>query len=155
MKVDVEESGAGEIDQSGLVRVAEAILRSEGIPELAELGIKLVGPEEMRQLNLRYRSVGMETDVISLPVWAGKEQILEQRAEVPVLLGDVIICPEVAEREAADFELPAAEMPVLALIHGILHLLGYDHVSRTDTAAMESRQSALLALAREVLLETS
>jgi probable rRNA maturation factor len=115
-----------------LIDLATATLEAEGVPTV-ELSISLVGAEEMADLHLRYLGEPGPTDVLSFP----------QDEEVPAeggsrILGDVVICPAVAARRNPDL---GSELRLL-LVHGILHLLGYDHEEEEERRAMWDRQEA-------------
>jgi probable rRNA maturation factor len=112
-----------------LIDLATATLEAEGVPTV-ELSISLVGAEEMADLHQRYLGERGPTDVLSFP------QDQEGPAGERRLLGDVVICPEVATAQNRDLQ---AELRLL-LVHGILHLLGYDHEEEAARRAMWERQ---------------
>jgi probable rRNA maturation factor len=119
------------VDPQPLLVLAERTLTGEGIHE-AELSVSFVTTEEMAELHERYMGEAEPTDVLSFPLDdAGTEG-------EPRMLGDVVICPEVAAGQNEDLE---AEMRLL-LVHGILHLLGYDHETDEERARMWERQEA-------------
>jgi probable rRNA maturation factor len=113
-----------------LIELAEATLRAEEVT--AELSISLVKANEMADLHQRYLGEPGPTDVLSFP------QDEEAPADQRELLGDVVICPEVARAQSEDLQ---AELRLL-LVHGILHLLGYDHEEEEARRAMWERQEA-------------
>jgi probable rRNA maturation factor len=117
------------VDHQPLLSLAERTLAGEGIIE-AELSVSLVTAEEMTDLHERYLGESGPTDVLSFPL---DEQPPDGG---PRLLGDVVICPEVAASQNDDLD---AEMRLL-LVHGILHLLGYDHEAEDDRTRMWERQ---------------
>lgn len=119
------------VDPQPLVVLAERTLAAEGIHE-AELSVSLVTADEMADLHQRYIGEASPTDVLSFPLDDATPQ------GGPRMLGDVVICPEVAAGQNDDLD---AEMRLL-LVHGILHLLGYDHDSEEDRARMWKRQEA-------------
>lgn len=105
----------------------------------AELSIALVGDEEMRRLNACYRGKDGTTDVLAFP--AGHDVRATGN-----LLGDVVICSDAAARQAAERGATVAEELRVLLVHGVLHLLGYDHErSRHEARRMFGRQSRLVA----------
>ncbi len=110
--------------------LARATLLGEGIAD-AELSISLVTEDEIAELHERYLHEAGPTDVLSFPLddEAGEDGLRQ--------LGDVVIAPAVAARNNPDD--PAAELRLL-LVHGILHLLGHDHMERRDRAEMWARQ---------------
>jgi rRNA maturation RNase YbeY len=103
-----------------------------------ELSVALVGDQEMRVLNRDYRRVDRPTDVLAFPMDASGAR--------GTLLGDVVISLETAMRQAAERGIaPAAEVRTL-LVHGVLHLLGYDHErSPSEARRMFRKQKALIA----------
>jgi probable rRNA maturation factor len=117
------------IDQDSLVALARETLRAENVGD-AELSVSFVGEDEMAQLHERYMREPGPTDVLSFP--------LDERDGRGVrALGDVVIAPTVAARNnPAD---PPAELRLL-LVHGILHILGYDHEDDAGRAEMWARQ---------------
>jgi probable rRNA maturation factor len=117
------------VDVPGLVELARETLRAEGHGR-AELSVSFVDDEEMAGLHVRYMDEPGPTDVLSFP------QDDEEHDGVRVL-GDVVIAPAVGARNNPDD--PPAELRLL-LVHGILHLLGYDHETRDERAEMWSRQ---------------
>lgn len=103
-----------------------------------EISLRLVGAEEMRELNARYRRRDRTTNVLSFPV------NLPSGVEAP-LLGDIVICAPVVAREAQEQnKSPAAHWEHL-LVHGVLHLLGLDHERDADAAVMEDLERTILA----------
>ena len=119
--VEVENRSGEAVDERGAVEVAQAVLAGEGVAE-GELGLAFVGPEEMRELKREHLGVDEATDVLSFPL-DGRDEL---PAGLPRALGDVVLCPHVV---GDDWRAP--------LVHGLLHLLGYDH-----GAEMEARERA-------------
>lgn len=104
----------------------------------AELTLRIVGVDEIQQLNHQYRSQNKPTNVLSFP------------SELPVeldlpLIGDVIVCAEVVNREALAQSKQADAHWAHMVIHGVLHLQGYDHIDPQDADRMESEEIRLLA----------
>jgi probable rRNA maturation factor len=132
------------------------VLAAEGAAG-AEVGVTFVGERRMRALNRQHRARDAVTDVLAFPLEDEEEIAVVRDAEggaaeaaapdgPPRLLGDVVICARQALRQARAAGLPpAAELAVL-LVHGTLHLLGYDH--ETDAGRMARRQDELLETAR-------
>jgi probable rRNA maturation factor len=103
----------------------------------AELTIRIVGEREARRLNARWRGKDYATNVLSFPVDG-------LGAVVPHYLGDIVICAAVVQREAhAQGKLPEAHWAHL-VVHGVFHLLGFDHEQETDAEIMEQLESATL-----------
>lgn len=106
----------------------------------AELTIRLVSPQEMIDLNHTYRKQNKTTNVLAFPCSLPDDIELE----CP-LLGDVIICPEVLLEESIQFNKSLEEHWALIVIHGVLHLLGYDHIEDKDALIMQGIEVKLLA----------
>ena len=129
------------LDLSAFERLATFVLDREDVPDNSELSIAIVALAEMTELNTGHRGKEGPTDVLSFPM-DDEETVLGP--DEPVLLGDVIIAPEVAEAQAAEYGHTVEEELNLLLVHGVLHLLGYDHESDEDAGVMQARERALL-----------
>ncbi|WP_133499537.1 rRNA maturation RNase YbeY [Cognatilysobacter terrigena] len=108
----------------------------------ASLAIRIVAPDEGRKLNRTYRGKDYATNVLSFP--AERPQGLPDDVELPDL-GDLVICADVVAREAAEQGKKPADHYAHLTVHGVLHLLGWDHQEDDEAEAMESRESAILA----------
>jgi probable rRNA maturation factor len=133
------------VDPEELVGVARYVLGEMGIHPMAELSILLVDTAAMEQLHIQWMDEPGPTDVLSFPM----DELRPARAEddnepVPGLLGDVVLCPEVAEKQAKDAGHSTTEELRLLTTHGILHLLGYDHAEPEEEAEMFGLQKQLL-----------
>jgi probable rRNA maturation factor len=118
------------VDGSALAELARATLEREGRTDV-ELSVSFVDESEIEDLHVRYMDEPGPTDVLSFPLDEDADE------EGTRLLGDVVICPAVAARNnAAD---PEAELRLL-IVHGVLHLLGYDHEEEGEKAEMWERQ---------------
>ncbi len=133
----------------GLGDLAAAALAAEGVPDGALLTLHLVGRARSAELHTAHLGRTGATDVLSFPIEDLRpgEPPAAPSGGPPLVLGDVVICPAVvAERAARDgvaFDAHMAQM----VVHGILHVLGYDHQDDADGDIMEARERALLALA--------
>lgn len=105
--------------------------------EEAEVSVRLVSEAEMSQLNLRYRGRDTSTNVLSFPA------DLPSELGIP-LLGDIVVCPAVVAREATQQGKSLQHHWTHMLVHGSLHLLGYDHIEPDDAELMESLETSLL-----------
>lgn len=128
------------LDPGAFVRLAEFVLDAEQVPEEAELSLAVVGDEEMAELNQRYRGKDGPTDVLSF----GCDDPCPAPGGEPVMLGDVVVAPGVAERQAAECGSTVEAELDLLVVHGILHLLGYAHDTDEEAAAMRQREKVLL-----------
>ena len=120
--IEVENRSGEVVDAAGAEAVAREVLTAEGVEE-GDLGIAFATPSEMRALKLRHLGIEEATDVLSFPIDARDEL----PKGVPRQLGDVVLCPQVV-----------GEAWRAPLVHGLLHLLGYDHGE-----AMERREREL------------
>ncbi|MEI7592187.1 MAG: rRNA maturation RNase YbeY [Actinomycetes bacterium] len=139
--------------------LAEDVLRAEGIEGEAELSLLFVDRETIATLNGDFLGVDGPTDVLSFPIdgelapsgrWPddagpGPDRRMPDLDDVPMLLGDVIICPDVAAENAPLHAGVLDDELALLVVHGILHLLGMDHESDDERVAMQGRERALLA----------
>lgn len=135
-------------------RVLEIALKRLGQPsKQLEMSLSVVSPEQIRELNKTYRNVDAVTDVLSFPVAEVNRQVVvlsnfstdSINPETDRLnLGDVIICLERAKQQAEEYgHSLKREMCFLAL-HGLLHLLGYDHIEQADEEQMTALQTEIL-----------
>jgi probable rRNA maturation factor len=138
MTVEITRRGAGKRYQiRDLRKIAGALLRALQ-QRRVELSIALVGDKEMRKLNTKYRKKNKTTDVLSFPS-------AERIPSGGVLLGDVIISVEQARRQAKERNKTVKSEMVTLLIHGLLHLLGYDHErSERQAKLMDKLERRLL-----------
>ena len=120
--VEVENRSGADVDEAAAVELAQRVLAAEGIDE-GELGLAFVPPEESRALKQEHLGIDEATDVLSFPL-DGREEL---PAGLPRALGDLVICPQVVG--------DAWRQP---LVHGLLHLLGYEHGEE-----MEERERVL------------
>lgn len=106
----------------------------------AELTLRVVGPAEMQALNREYRDRDYPTNVLSFPF----EQ--PPGVELPLrVLGDIVLCAQTVQREARAQGKPVASHWAHLTVHGVLHLLGMDHLDKRDAARMEGAEIAVLA----------
>lgn len=126
------------VNDSDLTKFASLALRDH--QKDAELTIRLVDSDEMIYLNNSYRKQNKPTNVLAFP------SSLPEGVELECpLLGDIIICPEVLMEESILQDKPLNEHWTLIVIHGVLHLLGYDHINDEDAKVMQSLEIKLLA----------
>jgi probable rRNA maturation factor len=120
--VEVENRSGQAVDETAAAALVRRVLTAEGIEE-GEVGLHFVGPDEMRRLKNEHLGMDEVTDVLAFPI-DGREDLPDG---VPRQLGDAVLCPQVVGH---DWARP--------LVHGVLHLLGYEHGSE-----MESREASL------------
>ena len=122
IEVELENRSGEPVDEPAVAELARATLAREGVTE-GDLGIAFVAPDEMRALKHEHLGIDEPTDVLSFPI-DGRDEVPDG---VPRQLGDVVVCPQVVGETWRE-----------PLVHGLLHLLGYDHGDE-----MEAREVAL------------
>ncbi len=144
MTVEINNESGSEADSTGLVRLAEFALAQLRIHPQAELSILLVDEDTMSAYHEKYLGESGPTDVLSFPM--DELRIPTDDDEPPIgLLGDIVLCPAVTGRQAAEHgRSPDAEAEYL-LVHGLLHLLGFDHAEPAEKAEMFGLKDRLLA----------
>ena len=128
-----------------LEQAAVLCLKEEGIPdERVEISLSFVSMEEIHQLNKMYRQVDRPTDVLSFPMIEDFNEIDWEDEEEEILLGDVVICLEQAQKQAEEYGHSQMREIVYLFVHSVLHLLGYDHMSPEEEERMTGRQEEIL-----------
>ncbi|SLM63865.1 MULTISPECIES: rRNA maturation RNase YbeY [Dickeya] len=129
------ESPLGLPPETDFQRWLQAVLPQ--FQEIAEVTIRVVDEEESHHLNLTYRGKDKPTNVLSFPFEAPPE------VELP-LLGDLVICRQVVEQEAIEQGKSAEEHWAHMVVHGSLHLLGYDHIEDSEAEEMEALETEIM-----------
>lgn len=107
------------------------------------VGIVLTDDAEQRRLNRTYRGQDAPTNVLAFPI--AEVPVTAAGAAAPLLLGDIVLACETVAREAGEQRKPVADHLRHLVVHGVLHLLGFDHVTEADAAMMEAREIAILS----------
>ncbi|MDR9770903.1 rRNA maturation RNase YbeY [Acetomicrobium sp.] len=123
-------------------KVLEEELEEKHDIKSIEVSLTFVEPDEMLELNEQYRGIDEPTDVLSFPLWEEEDGrfLLPSKDWDEVALGDIVICPRVVIDFARASEKELEEEIVLIYIHGLLHLLGYDHTTEEQEAIMWKKQ---------------
>jgi probable rRNA maturation factor len=152
-----DEQGDEPVDTLRWVRLAEEVLGAEGVRGDTEVSLLFVDEASIADLNKRFLGRDGPTDVLAFPI--DEEPVESGRSpdsggtgpgftaepvDAPTLLGDVVICPAVARRNAPDHAGTYDDELALLVVHGILHLLGMDHAESDEAEAMEARERQLL-----------
>ena len=154
LEIDVEsdEEWDSSTDWSLLVRrAAESALAESAFPQLAsgsrtvELSVRLTSDEQVRALNSEWRGKDRPTNVLSFPLAEADDLANSGSDGLELMLGDIVLAHGVCEREAAEKEVPVETHATHLLVHGTLHLLGYDHHDDEESADMEGREVRALA----------
>jgi probable rRNA maturation factor len=127
-------------------RAAEAAIAESAFPQLAEFGrtvelsVRLTGDEQVRTLNAHWRGKDKPTNVLSFPMAEERELREESLAGTELLLGDIILARGVCGTEAKEKGVSLESHATHLIVHGTLHVLGYDHEDERDAADMEARE---------------
>jgi probable rRNA maturation factor len=142
--VDINNESGLEADSPGLVRLATFALDQLRIHPQAELSVLLVDEDTMSSYHEKYMGEPGPTDVLSFPMDELRPPGDED--EPPVgLLGDIVLCPAVTDRQAREHDRSAAAEAEYLLVHGILHLLGYDHADDAERTEMFGLKDKIIA----------
>ncbi len=142
ISVQVDEPFAAEVGAADLTNIIAAALAFEGRDD-AEVTLVITDDEAVAALNRQYRAVDGPTDVLSFPAQEPTPGFVSA-PEADAYLGDIVIALPFTRQQAAELGRPlAAELRLLA-VHGVLHLLGYDHAEPDEEATMWARQDAIL-----------
>ena len=154
-----DEQGAAPVDLARWERLAMAVLATEGVRGECELSLLFVDEDTIADLNRRFIGSDAPTDVLSFPIdgepespgrWPdqggpGPDRLGDDLDDLPLLLGDVVVCPAVAAINAPGHAGSYDDEVALLVVHGILHLLGHDHAESAERERMHERERALLA----------
>ena len=146
MSIEIANESGADVDTDAILAIARHALDEMGVNPLAELSVLLVDVDYMTELNHRWMGGDGPTDVLAFPMDEGS--VDHGPGEVsggePTLLGDIVLCPEVAAKQAASVGHPTADELHMLTVHGVLHLLGYDHAEPDEEREMFSLQAKLL-----------
>jgi len=129
------------VDRDRLSAIASHTLESEDVDDSAELSILFVSAAHMRRLNAHFAGDDYATDVLAFPMREDEDD----EEEAGPLLGDVVVCPQIALRNAERIGHSLDDELAVLVVHGTLHLLGYDHQGPKEKEAMERRQNEILS----------
>jgi probable rRNA maturation factor len=127
-----------------LLDLAAFALKELFVDKRAELEISLVDEAEMTRLHEEWMDEAGPTDVLSFPMDELRPNELSENDEVPVVLGDVVICPDVARKQGETAGHGMEQELRILLVHGILHLLGFDHLEPEEEAEMFALQGKIV-----------
>ncbi len=135
-----------DLEKLPLHELSKYVLTSEKKPANSEVSISFVADEVISELNERYRLKEGPTDVLSFESDGMDDELAAMTLAEETLyeLGDVVIAPDVALQQTREFGTSFEEEISLLLVHGLLHLCGYDHIEEDEAEVMESREAELL-----------
>lgn len=122
-------------------KTIKEVLRVEKIEENVEVSLSIVDKDEIHILNRDYRDVDRPTDVLSFPL---DEEGFDQDGNPILLLGDIVICLDVAKEQAEDFGHSLEREIMYLICHSTLHLLGYDHIEEADKKEMRAKEKEIM-----------
>jgi probable rRNA maturation factor len=146
MSIDIQNESSVDVDVHGLEGLARHVLDQMRVHPLVELSVRLVDADAMSALHEHFMNEPGPTDVLAFPM----DELHDHRDDAedgdapPTLLGDVVLCPTVAEQQAAQAGHSTEDELHLLCTHGVLHLLGYDHGDQAEEREMFSLQTQLL-----------
>jgi probable rRNA maturation factor len=139
------------------VRLAHDVLLAEGVEGESELSLLFVDEAAMAELNQQFMEKSGPTDVLAFPIddsgpigrWpdagtTGPDRAEPEGEDLPLLLGDVVVCPSVAARQAPEHAGTFEDEVALLVVHGVLHVLGHDHAGDEEAERMQARERELL-----------
>ncbi len=139
MNIDISNQSGIACDESAIISLAEFALSQMGIHPESELNIRIVGEEVMTDLHIEWMGLPGPTDVLSFPMDEMKPNSIN---DGPGIVGDIVLCPEYAKLATKNHSL-ADELHLLT-VHGVLHLLGFDHAESSEEKEMFALQDELL-----------
>lgn len=141
MYIELTDLTNSNADTNRIKSLADFSLRSLGIHPESELSISLVDMEEMSSLHMRWLDESGPTDVLSFPM---DELKPNSSSDGPGILGDIVLCPEYAKKQAVEIGHSLQDELEVLVVHGVLHLLGFDHLENDEKTMMFSRQDEIL-----------
>ncbi|MBA2528964.1 MAG: rRNA maturation RNase YbeY [Euzebyales bacterium] len=141
MSVFVADEQRHPVDPDRLRRLAAHVLDARRVPDAMELSVLCVDRQSIAELNAHHMDADGPTDVLAFPMDLPGETVAGQ----PAILGDVVVCPEIAAEQARAHGATAEAELDLLVVHGILHLLGHDHAEAAERDAMFTLTDQLLA----------
>ena len=143
MTIEIRNETTAVVDEREFVELSRFVFEAMHLHPATEMSIIFVDEEAMEKLHVQWLDLPGPTDVMSFPM----DELTPGTAESPTeegLLGDVVLCPSVAARQAAEAGHSAVEEMLLLTVHSILHLLGYDHMEEDERTEMFDLQRKLL-----------
>jgi probable rRNA maturation factor len=143
VSIEILNESGHELDVRRLAELSRFVMDRMRVHPLAELCIKAVDEATIAQLNEQWMDKEGPTDVLAFPMDELRPGLVTEEPEEGVL-GDLVLCPAVAERQAAEAGHPTENEVEMLTVHGILHLLGYDHAEPEEHREMFGLQDRLL-----------
>ena len=147
MSIEVLNESGHDLDVKGLARLSRFVMDAMRVHPLAELCIKAVDEDTIAKLNEQWMEKEGPTDVLAFPMDELRPGLVTEEPQSPdegAVLGDLVLCPAVAERQGSTAGHGTEAELELLTVHGILHLLGYDHAEPEEHKEMFGLQDRLL-----------
>jgi probable rRNA maturation factor len=147
MNIVVSGTTRTDVDENEVAEFVESILRQESVADDSALSVTFIDTATMSDLNVEHMSNQGPTDVLSFPI----EDAAPDRPPIgivggpPLDLGDIFICEDVVDAHAVEYEVPFTTELHLMVVHGVLHILGWDHHNDIEAEAMELREAQHLS----------
>lgn len=122
-------------------KTIKEVLKTEDFSENVEVSLSIVDEDQIHKLNKEYRNVDRKTDVLSFPM---DEKSYDDEGNPIILLGDIVICLDVAKDQAIDFGHSFEREIMYLICHSTLHLLGYDHIEEEDKKVMRTKEKEIM-----------
>lgn len=136
----------GELDEAWLKRLDEILPlyeEQQGLPHDLVIGLTFTGDEEIRAINNEYRGIDRATDVLSFPLYERDDEIELLEGELAPF-GDIVLSVPHAQAQAAEYGHSVEREVCYLIVHGLMHLAGYDHIEADDKAEMRAEEEKLL-----------
>ena len=147
LSIQIEDPFVSLVDKDWLGKVVETTLIADGVGELVDIGLVIASDETVQNLNRSYRGVDASTDVLAFALSQPSSDEVEHFAMPPdkiLHLGEVIVSYHQAERQAEEQHHPIERELALLVVHGVLHLLGYDHGKPEAEQSMRAMEAEIL-----------
>lgn len=136
----------GELDEAWLKRLDEILSlyeEQQGLPHDLVIGLTFTGDDEIRAINNEYRGIDRATDVLSFPLYERDDEIELLEGELAPF-GDIVLSVPHAQAQAAEYGHSVEREVCYLIVHGLMHLAGYDHIEADDKAEMRAEEEKLL-----------
>lgn len=143
MSIEIQNESGIEIDERRMQRLARFVMDQMRVHPLAELSVTLADEDTIAELNRKWMEKDGPTDVLAFPMDELRPGMVNEEPEEGIL-GDIVLCPTVAAAQATTADHSTADELDLLTVHGILHLLGYDHAEPGEHEEMFGLQASLL-----------
>ncbi|MGI6395423.1 MAG: rRNA maturation RNase YbeY [bacterium] len=141
IQIEIRHKNSFNLDKTEIKKAVKAVLKADGkkVSTPYEIAVVFVEKDEIREINRQYRDIDRATDVISFSFLEGEGALF-----APLLLGDLFICPDVVHSNSVRFNTSFEKELTFVVVHGTLHLLGYDHLKRGEREKMRIMEQNIM-----------